>query len=140
VLAHIGAEGAREERLPDCTALKTWLGLRYDRPAVPPEHVPLMSALRDAVSKKDRRPIGQLVRDVLVQIGVGSPAHYGLFGVVHDEADVEMVREWLAEIAFNVPTHLGVADEIEAAPTTGISLQLIEHSFAVDATDLTWGR
>jgi hypothetical protein len=83
---------------------------------------------------------GQLVRDVLVQIGESSPAHYGLFGVVHDEANADMVREWLAEIAINVPTHLGVADEIEAAPTTGISLQLIENSFVIDATDLTWGR
>lgn len=53
-----------------------------------------------------------------------------LIAVLDDPADEAIVRA--------IPTSLGVAFRIDAAPLTGISLQLIESSFAADVAQLTW--
>ncbi len=117
-------------------AFKTWLGLRYDRPAVPPELLPLAWKIADAVSAKRNRPMGTRVRDVLFQCDEKtSPVRFSLFAVLDDPDDEDAIREWLAEV---VPSELGVADQIEAAPATGISLHLIETSYAADLSRLTW--
>jgi hypothetical protein len=120
-------------------ALKTWLGLRYDRPAVPPELLPLARKIADIVSAKRNRPVGTRVRDVLFQCDEETnPVRFSLFAVLDDPGNEDAVREWLAEIAASVPAELGVADQIEAAPATGISLHLIESSYAADLSRLTW--
>ncbi|MEX6430890.1 hypothetical protein AB6A68_13780 [Ferrimicrobium acidiphilum] len=62
----------------------------------------------------------------------------GPVAIVDDPADEAVVRQWLAAIAREIPTDLGVASRIEAAASTGISLHLIESSFAVGATQLTF--
>lgn len=120
-------------------AFTIWLGKRYDRPAVPPEFVPLARRIADLVSIKRRRPTGSRVRDVLMQFDESaSPLRFSLFAVLECKEDESVVREWLAAIALEVPAELGVADQIEAATASRISLDLIETSYAADVTQLTW--
>ena len=66
------------------------------------------------------------------------PPRFSLIAVLDNPADEGAVREWLADIAKAVPTALGVANRIEAAPATQISLHLIENSYPADVTQLTW--
>ncbi len=125
-----------EDRRP---AFTKWLGLRYDRPAVPPRLLPLAKRIADVVDKRRHRPVGQRVRDILIQFDeTSTPIQYVLVAVLDNPTDEAVVRQWLAAIAREIPTDLGVASRIEAAASTGISLHLIESSFAVGATQLTF--
>ncbi len=140
VLVHFEAE--REGPLSDIRtrAFTTWLGLRYDRPAIPDSLLSLAEKIADEVQRKRRRAIGERVRDVLMQFDESeSPPHYSLFAVVEDESDVDEVRAWLADIGLSVPAELGVGDEFEAATPDQVSLTLIETSYPANVSQLTWG-
>ena len=79
---------------------------------------------------------------MLVQVDADhfTPPRYSLYGIVLNEADSADVRRWLADVATRVRIELGVSDEIEAATTAGVSLELIETSYAADVTQITWRR
>ena len=120
-------------------AFTTWLGKRYDRPAVPPELLPLAGKIAQVVRARRNRAAGIPVRDVLMQFDESAvPVRYSLFAVMEDDADRNEIRTWLAGVSQDIPSELGVADEIEAAPTRGTSLELIENSYSADITQLTW--
>lgn len=139
VLTKLLAEGcARREPDPARrAALKTWLGLRYDRPAVPTALVPL--AMRVAKEVRRQRQPGRRVRDVLMQFDDSvQPPLYSLYAVLVDPADEADVRAWLATAAQAVPVELGVADIIEAGTAAQISLNLVETSYSADVSQLTW--
>ena len=122
-----------------CQAFTTWLGLRYDRPAVPPTLLPLAKRIAEVVARRRHRSVGRLVRDVLMQFDESAPpTRFSLFAILVDEDDEQEVREWLADIAQAIPATLGIADQIEAATAAGISFQLIETSYAADVSSLTW--
>lgn len=122
-------------------AFTTWLGLRYNRPAVPPQLLPLAKRISEVVAERRHRTLGQRVRDLLIEFDETSdPPRFSLIAVLLNSADEQDVRAWLAQIAQAIPTQLGVSDRIEAAPATQISLQLVESSFAADVTQLTWRR
>jgi hypothetical protein len=135
-----GANHDREEPSPDrATAWQTWLGLRYDRPAVPDELIPLAKQISEEIKKKQRRPTVDLVRDVLMQFDSSTaPPRFSLFAVLADAADVPVVREWLAAIALAISPELGIGDTFEAAHADQVSLTLIETSYSADVTQLTW--
>ena len=119
----------------------TWLGLRYDRPAVPDHLVPLAQRIGKEVARPKHRTIAARVRDVLMQFDdSGEPVRYSLFAVLDDSADEAEVRSWLARIAQAVPTDLGLADQIEAADASGIAFSTIESSYAADVSLVTWRR
>ncbi len=120
-------------------AFTIWLGLRYDRPALPDELVPLARCIAETVKRRQNRPTGLRVRDVLMQFDeTATPTRFSLYAVLRDGQDADLVREWLAGIVKRVPTDLGVADVLEAAPATMISFDLIETSYAADVAQLTW--
>jgi len=120
-------------------AFTVWLGLRYDRPAVPATLVPLARRIAEEVRRRQNRPTALRVRDVLMQFDEDAdPTRFSLFAVLVEPGDEERVREWLAGIATRVPPEMGVADELEAAPATGVSFHLVETSYAADVTQLTW--
>ena len=48
------------------------------------------------------------------------------------------VRSWLSTAALDIPSDLGLADQIEAATASGISLELIENSYSADVCQVTW--
>lgn len=122
-------------------AFTTWLGLRYDRPAVPDHLVPLAQRISTEVAREAHRTITARVRDVLMQFDDGGDTvRYSLFAVLDDPADEDDVRAWLARIAQAVPTELGVADQIEAASADGIAFSTIEASYSADVSQVTWRR
>lgn len=123
---------------PRALAFKTWLGLRYDRPAVPPERVDLARAIGEAVRSQRQGTV--VVRDVLMQFGPGDPPEYTLVAIVLEEADKLVVRKWLADVALRVPGHLGTASRIEAVTPKEASLHLVENSYAADVTQITWRK
>lgn len=141
VLTSVAAGGAKR-RLPSEArqlAFTTWLGLRYDRPAVPPGLLPLAKRIAELVRSQRNRHFAIRVRDVLMQFGEAPDVvRFSLFAVLQDEGDEQAAREWLSEVARAVPADLGVADQIEAATASGISFQVIETSYAADVTQLTW--
>jgi hypothetical protein len=116
-----------------------WLGKRYDRPALPPELLPLGKKIAEEVQRRHGRPTAAQVRDVLMQFdATDDPMRFSLFAVVADGVETGAVREWLAGVCSRIPLELGLVDEVEAAPASGISLQLIEDSYAADVSQLTW--
>lgn len=123
-------------------AFKTWLGRRYDRPAVPEAVAPLMTALAEAIeqaAKADADGFAADTRDVLVQVDEATaPPRYGLYAVVTDDADRAAVRRRLTDIATRVPVELGIPDRIEVATAAEVSLELIETSYAADTARITW--
>jgi hypothetical protein len=140
-LTYIRERGNPRAPLPSDRALafKTWLGLRYDRPAVPPDRVELARKIAEAV-KALQRPAIPAVRDVLMQFGPGDPPEYAVVAVVLDPADKQLARQWLADVALRVPTHLGTPVRLEAVTTTEASLDLVENSYAADTSQITWRR
>lgn len=135
-------KGTRDQRVSTnidrTTTLKTWLGYRYDRPAVPAEYLALTHALAIEVEKQGKALTAE-VRDVLVQIEPGIPPIFTLFAVILDEDDTETVYNWLASVGLKMPTELGVASAPEVATADNTPLSLIENSFALDLTRITYG-
>lgn len=136
-----GGVGTHEPTFNRRRAFTIWLGKRYDRPAVPPQLGPLARKIADVVAAKPNRPMGAPVRDVLMQFDeTASPVRFSLFAVLEDDVDEHKVRNWLSSIALDIPSDLDVADRIEAASASGISLQLIEDSYSADVSLVTWRR
>ncbi len=121
-------------------AFTTWLGLRYDRPAVPNSLVALAKRISSEVARNKHREIGVRVRDVLMQFEDGESVRYSLFAVLDNPDDEDDVRAWLARVAQAVPVDLGVADQIEAATADGIAFSTIESSYSADVSQVTWRR
>ena len=122
-------------------AFKTWLGLRYDRPAVPEHLVDLARDIARRCSGGRGRAIGEQVHDVLMQFDDGvQPVRVALFGVIADDADAEAVRVWLADVATRINSDLGVVAAIEVGTRAQTPLELVETSYAADLSQLTWSR
>lgn len=143
VLTAVLASGAVRRNIPPerRQGFTTWLGLRYDRPAVPSNLVPLAQRISREVGRNRHRELGARVRDVLMQFDDSSePVRFSLFAVLDGPNDEAEVRAWLASVAAAVPTDLGVADQIEAATADGIAFSTIESSYAADVSQVTWRR
>lgn len=125
--------------------LKTWMGLRYDRPAVPQRHMNLAKALAGALSVKKNRTRAERYRDVLAQYwDEDGVTKYTLVAVLpggpYDATsdDVVDARTWLADSVRDVPADLGVAVSLEAYGDDEISLQYLEGSYSVNVGKLSW--
>lgn len=122
-------------------AFRTWLGLRYDRPAVPEHLVDLAREVAKRCSGGRGRAISEQVHDVLMQFDDSAqPVHVALFGVIADDADAESVRVWLADVATRINSDLGVVAHIDVATRAHTPLELVETSYAADLSQLTWAR
>ncbi|MGH2871631.1 MAG: hypothetical protein ACRDL5_04120 [Solirubrobacteraceae bacterium] len=120
-------------------AFTTWLGLRYDRPAVPDDLLILAKRIAHEATKRSHRPTGLIVRDVLMDLDNSTTPHqYSLYAVLEHPDDEQAARGWLAEVALAVPTDLGVPAQLLAATAAGISIEVLEHSYAADVSQLTW--
>jgi hypothetical protein len=140
-LLHRLAREAREPALADgrVVAFKTWLGLRFDRPAVPDHLVPLARDIAKRLRRPGGREVAAGVHDVLMQFDEsGASARAVLFAVMTDDADRETVLRWLADVAKAVPAVLGVVVEVDAGTKAETSLELIETSYTADASQITW--
>lgn len=139
--ALLATGAARDNTLADDAErkieLKTWLGYRYDRPAVPVEYVSLARGIAQAVERQGKAYTDR-VRDILVQFEPGDPPVFYLFAIIMDEQDSEPVRDWLIEASFKVQAEVGVLGDAQVATADHTSLTLIETSFAVDTSRITW--
>lgn len=125
--------------------LKTWMGLRYDRPAVPQRYMNLARALALALSVKKNRTRAERYRDVLAQYWYeDGVTRYTLVAVLpggpHDATsdDVVDARTWLANSVRDVPADVGVAVSLEAYGDDALTLQYLEGSYSVDVSKLSW--
>lgn len=122
-------------------AFKTWLGLRYDRPAVPEHLVGLAREIARRCSGGRGRAISEQVHDVLMQFDDSAqPVRVALFGVIANGADAEAVRAWLADVATRMNSDLGVVAAIDVGTRAQTPLELVETSYAADLSQLTWSR
>ncbi len=120
-------------------ALKTWLGLRYDRPAVP-EH---LVGLAKAIAKRTRRTsppnLVSDLHDVLMQFNDQvSPPTFFLFAVVWDAGDKEAARRWLFGAGSAVASDTGILAGVDAGYRSEVSLELLETSYSADLGQLSW--
>lgn len=125
--------------------LKTWLGLRYDRPAVPEPYVALASHLARVFGSRRHRASGRMVRDILVQFGEArnGTTTFELVAVLPQGAPEEVraeIETWLAEVALAVPATLAVASAFEVRGDDEISLAFIENSYSLDLSTVSWPR
>lgn len=125
--------------------LKTWLGLRYDRPAVPEPYVVLASHLAKAFGGRKHRAAGQAVRDILVRfdVALNGTTTFELVAVLSADTSDDLRDEtqtWLAEVALDVPATLAVPSSFEVRGDDEISLAFIENSYSLDLSTVSWPR
>jgi len=121
-------------------AFKTWLGLRYDRPAVPEHLVDLAREVAKRFGSKGGRETAKGVHDVLMQIDdTKEPPHVALFAVITDDADRAAIDQWLGDTSIRIDTSLGVVARHQSGTKSETPLSLIEQSYAADLSQLTWG-
>lgn len=125
--------------------LKTWLGLRYDRPAIPERYGKVAGALSDQLRKRKNRPQGARLRDILAQFRTSSDGmtEYTLVAVVPSRNEVTdnsvmEIRVWLADITRAIPAELGTPILLEVYGDDVVSLRYIESSFSLDVSSLSW--
>lgn len=120
-------------------AFKTWLGRRYDRPAVPAVLVDLAMDIAVRAQRRSQRPFTEHLHDVLMQFDERStPPTFHLFAVIADGADREAARRWLTEVGIAVKATLGVLGGVDVGTRAETSLELMETSFSADLSRLSW--
>jgi hypothetical protein len=120
-------------------AFKTWLGRRYDRPAVPDDRVTLAKDVASRARRPSRRGFAVELHDVLIQFDERTtPTTFLLFAVIVDGTDKEVARRWLTEVGMAVPDRLGVLGGVDAGYRSETSLELIESSYSADLSGLSW--
>jgi hypothetical protein len=123
-------------------ALKTWLGLRYDRPAIPQRFVGIYDELSRRVRKRnhDHR---DSVRDILVSFAEADGTTFDLVAVLPADSPLPLeeragLEDWLSMICLEIPAHLGVPTDIRVASTAEISMDFLENSYSLDVSYVTW--
>ncbi len=120
-------------------ALKTWLGLRYDRPAVPDHLVGLARTVAERARRVLPPNLISDLHDVLMQFSAQeSPPSFVLFAVVCDGGDKEAARRWLAEVGSGVASGTGILAGVDAGYRSEVSLELLETSYSTDLSRLSW--
>lgn len=120
-------------------AFKTWLGLRYDRPAVPNHLAEAAREVAKRCGSRGGRKLAEGVHDVLMQFDdAQTPPHIALYAVAADDADPEQIERWLSAAAQQIPSDVGVVSAIVVGTRSEISLELMETSYAADVSQLTW--
>jgi hypothetical protein len=116
---------------------KTWLGLRYDRPAVPIPFEDLAKViLYPTVIGRLPENLKNRIRDVLVLYE--SVKEVRLIAVLRDEADRNDAEDWLDECAELLYRERSiVVIERHAGSSKRVSLQDIETYYALDSAELS---
>lgn len=117
---------------------KTWLGRRYDRPALPKEYETAAKAITNAVRSLRDRDADKHIRDVLMVFVANAPFSVDLVAVMHEASagEVERVELWLGAVAAKVGSKAPLR-RWRAVPESLISLLVIEHSYPADLSQIT---
>lgn len=120
-------------------AFKTWLGRRYDRPAIPDDQVALAKDIAVRARRPSRRGFAVQLHDVLIQFDdQTTPPTFLLFAVIIDGTDKEVARRWLTEVGMAVSDRLGVLGGVDVGCRSETSLELIESAYSADLSGLSW--
>jgi len=133
----------RRENLSDDVArmLKTWLGFRYDRPAVPQEYLPLAKRIASELSKKKHKDIEPLMRCILMAFAAAHPPEVEIYAVIYDADATAKVEEWLnATLSLAISPDIGVVTRVEALTQDRVSLTVLERTYAADLSQLSIDR
>jgi hypothetical protein len=131
----------REEDLPveRRAQIKAWLGLRYDRPAVPERFEKLARLLKERCIAEIPAHLTGVLRDVLVSFE--SPTEVRLFFILHDnatEAGRNNVLDWADDTAGELLDDHGIIVlDRQAETSKGTSLWVIQNYHGLDCTDLS---
>jgi hypothetical protein len=120
--------------------IKFWLGLRYDRPAIPERFVPLGNQLR--AKFLDAKPDGfiDVIRDVWVYFETETELR--LFFIIADVAEARRneVLDWVDDVAAEMLDTNGVAVlERHVETSHGTPLWVLQNYYGLDVTDLSLG-
>ncbi len=119
---------------------KTWLGRRYDRPAVPETYLPLAVAIAETCRKRRHREFHDRIHEILMQFNPSAqPPEAALYAVIKRQTDSSDVEEWLGTVSREIDASLGFVGRIEVGTRSQATLQLLEDSYAADLSQLTWG-
>lgn len=126
--------------------LKTWLGLRYNRPAIPQEYVALADDIAKRLRKKSHKQAEERVRDILATFDTAADGktEFTLVAVVpreHAAVDPRLLantRDWLSQIALAVPEPLGLSTDVLALTDDEVSLAFLETSYSLDVSKVSW--
>lgn len=124
---------------------KTWLGLRYDRPAVAPLLVEAVRAISVLVAEQAGAEIRAELHDVLLDFRSGSGGDgptpvVDVFLLVADSADAEAVQAWFAACAFDgLDAAVVVPGRIRAVTRAQLTLEVLENTYSADLSKLTYG-
>lgn len=135
--------GSAHEVIQDerATALKTWLGRRYDRPAVPEVLVDVAQAISKAVKACRTAELADQTHDILFTATETRPSTFDLIAVVTKAADRSAIEAWLAEAALKVDPALGTLGSApEALMRNEVTLDVIENSWSADLSEISWAR
>jgi len=121
-----------------CRRFKTWLGRRYDRPAIPKEYENAARTIASAVKSLRDRTTERLVRDVLMVFIAEAPFVVEIFAVISEDSKNEMpqVELWLSSIAQKIGGKVPLR-KWSAVPESLTSLLVLEHSYSADLSQLT---
>lgn len=134
-------------------AFTSWLGRRYDRPAVPEDLVPPAVELSRLVKAEDHL-VRDHIHDVLMSFTTTvAPPEITLWVVTcdadHSESccgpgcsddHVGAARQWASAIAQSLATNLGTVGQIRAGSRDQTSMRIIETAYSVDASDITFRK
>lgn len=82
--------------------IKTWLGLRYDRPAIPSRFVPLGERLKKAFIDEMPDKFAGVVRDVWVYFETDQEIRLFVILVDAQKSRADEVRDWVDEVIGNL--------------------------------------
>jgi hypothetical protein len=116
--------------------LKTWLGLRYDRPAVPEAFVETQKTLAGVFFAGVPADLDGMLRDILIYYE--SASEIRVFAVLKPNADREVVIDWLDAVIQGLSERHQIAViERNAEPAARTPLLVIETYFGLDSAELS---
>lgn len=118
--------------------IKFWLGLRYDRPAVPERFVELARQLKAKFLEAMPDGFVGVIRDVWVYFD--SDMEVRLFFIIADAADArrDEVLNWVDDVAGEMLDTTGVAIvERQVETSHGTPLWILQNYYGLDVTDLS---
>lgn len=127
--------GVEEDRR---VQIKIWLGLRYDRPAIPKPFVSLAEALYAKIIAELPARFSNVVRDAWVYFE--EDASIRLFLILGDlhQNSVQDVLDWLDDDIIPAFSDQGIIVlERQAATSRGTSLWVLQTYYGLDKTDLS---
>jgi hypothetical protein len=132
-------KGRREDDLDEerRVQIKTWLGLRYDRPAVPTPFVPLGFRLKTAfIDDLPERFIG-VVRDVWVYFETAREVRIFVILVDVHENRADDIRDWVADVAATLSDESIIVREQHVEGPNRTPLSVLQTYYGLGLAELS---